>query len=81
MKTKYRIAEFGGKFRIQIYAYEIKGILWWRKKVWSWENTNSWGGCRQYYPLIEPGSKEFDKLSDARSQIKSWHKGTIIHKP
>ncbi len=39
---RYRIVERNGKFSIQARGYEIKGMLWWKKKVWDWHIVNIW---------------------------------------
>ncbi len=80
-KIEYRVCEYDGIFTIQCLAYEFKGILWWRRKVWIWENTNIWGGVRCGYPIFQPISPKFKSLKAAMKKIKSWQKGYSYHYP
>jgi len=76
---KYRIKEYCGEFSIQIYAYEEKGILWWKRKEWSWSRTNAWGGVWQPWPICQPFSKTFKSLEKAQQQIKDWQSDPVYH--
>ena len=57
--VEYRIREYCGTFEIQIRGYEEKGMLWWKRKEWSWYRTNAWGGVIQTFPILQPFSKRF----------------------
>jgi len=69
---QYRIKEVKGIFRVQIYAYEEKGIFWNKRKKWSWEETNAWGGPWEYFIAPQPPSKSFNSLEKAQEQVKKW---------
>jgi len=73
--AEYRIREYCGEYRIEIRAYEEKGMLWWKRKEWSWCRTNPWGGVRFGYPVSQPYSKTFKSLEKARAQIAKWKAG------
>lgn len=77
--VKYRIKEYCGAFTIHIYAYETKGMLWWKRKVWSWYPTNVWGGIWHSWPVNQPISKTFKSLEEAQKQIKDWRTNPIYH--
>jgi hypothetical protein len=77
--VKYRIKEYCGAFEIQIWAYEEKGMLWWKRKEWNWYRTNAWGGVLQTYQILEPFSESFKTLEDAQNCVMEWKKGVTYH--
>lgn len=76
---EYRIREYCGVFEIQIRGYEEKGMLWWKRKEWSWYRTNAWGGVIQTRPILEPPSPNFKTLEEAKKCVEEWNKGTTYH--
>jgi hypothetical protein len=77
--AQYRVVEYCGTFTIQIYAYEVKGFLWWRRKVWDWEPVNYRGSVRQVWPTLDPRAPNFNSLEAAKQQIKDWNTDPIFH--
>lgn len=78
-EVEYRIREYCGAFDIQIRGYEEKGMLWWKRKEWSWYRTNAWGGLRQAWPIVQPISKSFKTLEAAQKRVDEWKKGATYH--
>ena len=76
---KYRIREYCGEFKIEIWGYEEKGMLWWKRKEWSWYMTNAWGGVIQTYPILQPFSESFKTLEAAKKRLEEWKKGATYH--
>jgi len=68
----YKIIKERGNYKILVWGYDTKGILWWKKKVWQWYNTNIWGGILQIWPIVQPPSDYFKKLKDAKKCVKNW---------
>jgi len=70
--NKYRIKQiFPNKFVIEIWSYEIKGILWKRHKEWDWFDTNKWGEKQSsnfYYPVYF-----YKSLDEAKSKIEEFN--------
>lgn len=64
-RPKYRIRKIRERYIIEIMAYKKKGYLWWKHKEWSWYRTNAWGGLHQVWPIDQPLSKIYKKLSKA----------------
>jgi len=69
---EYRIKEYLEGFEIQVKGYENKGILWWKKKEWSWNRTNIWGGVWRVWPIPEPFCKTFKTLKSAKEKLKEF---------
>lgn len=77
---KYRVVEHNGKFKIEVYAYEERGFLWWkRKEPIGWRDTNSQGGVHQWWPVTQAYSKTFKSLKKAKKQIAEWQSETVYH--
>ena len=77
--VEYRIREYCGTFEIQIRGYEEKGMLWWKRKEWSWYRTNAWGGVIQTFPILQPCSKRFKTLEAAQKCVEEWKKSATYH--
>lgn len=89
--TKYRIQEYRGVFTIQIYTYEEHGMLWWKRKVWDWYDTNLRGSRRMSHIMFGSHSsnymvdrivdpiKTFSTLKEAKRQIEEWESDVIYH--
>lgn len=77
--VKYRIREYCGAFEIQIWGYKEKGMLWWKRKEWSWYRTNAWGGVIQTWPILQPFSESFKTLEAAQKRVEEWKKGATYH--
>ena len=78
-EVKYRIKEYCGVFDIQIRAYEKKGMLWWKRKEWSWYRINAWGGVLQTWPVLQPQCKSFKTLEAAQKRAAEFEKGATYH--
>jgi len=76
--VKYRIKKYQGRYFIQVWAYEEKGILWWKRKVYDWYDTNSWGRVWNIEPIVEPWD-EFKTIKKARKKIKLWLTTTVYY--
>lgn len=79
-ERKYSIVEHLGVFTIMIWDYDVKGFLWWRKKVYDWHRTDIYGGRMIYgrFSFLPPCSR-FKTLDSAKKMIELWKKGSIIH--
>lgn len=74
---KYRIRERNGVFSIEVYAYKYKGILWWRRKEWSWYDANVYGGVLDEYCLYI--SMNFKSFKKAMRYINAWRSHPVYH--
>ena len=77
--NEYRITEFCGAFTIEVKGHEEKGILWWKKREWSWFRCNLYGGVIQVWPIVQTPCKSFKTLEDAEKRVKEFKKGVTYH--
>ena len=69
---KYRIKEHCGVFTIEIYAWKYKRFPYNKKKIWTWEKCNVWGGVHNNHPVMQPPCKTFKNIEKAKEQAKEW---------
>ena len=77
----YRIRELNGKFTVEIKTFEIRGNFWRKYTVWSWEETNAWGGRCGWDAPIGLRSKTCKSLDEAKQMIKEWLTEPVYHYP
>ena len=73
---KYRIKEYCDEFTIQIYSYEEKGSLWWKRKEWAWYKCNRLGGPYQFWQTL---CESFKTLDEAKERLE-WFKSGAFYR-
>jgi hypothetical protein len=78
----YRIKGDQNGFSIEIEVTEVRGHLWWKKEVKSWNITNIFGGKRYWNQFVHQyytSSPYFKTIEEAKEQIKKWNTPVKYH--
>ena len=75
---KYRIVEIRGVFVVQRKLYEIKGVLWWKRKEYLWGAVNIYGSEFVYwepFDILPP----LKTLKKAKERVRVFMKPIVYH--